>query len=379
MPHHLAPRNIAVVGLGWVATARHIPAILRNPDCRLIGVIDRDAAKAAAVAARFNIPHHAASLTLRDVPWFDQVDAVTIGAPPAAHSDLACAALAAGKHVLTEKPFALSVDEGATMLAAAAGARKILAVVHNFQFARAVTRLERDITAGKLGTVKWIAAQQLGNPRRRLPAWYPQLPLGLFYDESPHFFYLLRRLAHRLSLPPAGRDQGRGGLIRDQMTPQNPGDGELRLLDAVAWGRHDANNTPDAIHLHYRCGANIPVTVDCNFVSPISEWTLMVGGDQALGVVDIFRNFYLRLPQDGAHGLPQIVGTSLHATLQHWAQYIPNGIAYLRGRLDYGNDEVLRRFAASIASGQPPDAIDATDAQAVLTLQHEVMTKLRWL
>ena len=355
MPHHPAPQNsaphrLAVVGLGWVATARHIPAILRNPDCRLHGVIDRDPAKAAAMAARFNIPHHAASLTLRDVPWLDQVDAVTIGAPPSTHSDLACAALAASKHVLTEKPFALSVAEGATMLAAAAGAQKILAVVHNFQFARAVARLERDIAAGKLGTIKWITAQQLGNPRRRLPAWYPQLPLGLFYDESPHFFYLLRRLA-----------------------------GMLALQDAVAWGRQTANNTPDEIRLVYRTSQNMPVTVTCNFVSPLSEWTLMVGGDQALGIVDIFRDFYLRLPQDGTHGLPQIISTSLHTTLQHWAQYIPNGIAYLRGRLDYGNDEVLRRFVASIASGQPPDAINAADAQAVLTLQHEVIAKLRWL
>lgn len=349
-PLCVPPHRIAVIGLGWVATARHIPAILRNPTYRLIGVIDRDAAKAAAVAARFNIPHHAAGKTLRDVPWHDQIDAVTIAAPPAAHSDLACAALAGGKHVLTEKPFALSVSEGMTMLAAATGAQKTLAVVHNFQFARAMSRLERDIASGRLGAIKWIAAQQLGNPRRRLPAWYPQLPLGLFYDESPHFFYLLRRLA-----------------------------GALDLRDAVAWGRQDGNNTPDALRLLYRNAKDIPVTISCNFVSPLSEWTLMVGGDRALGIVDIFRDFYLRLPQDGAHGLPQIIGTSLYATGQHWAQYIPNGIAYLRGRLDYGNDEVMRRFATGITTGQAPEAIDATDAQAVLTLQHDVLTKLRWL
>jgi predicted dehydrogenase len=346
------PYNIAVVGLGWVATARHIPAILRNRHCRLVGVIDRDAAKAAAVAVEFNLPHHAGSMTLRDVPWFDQVDAVTIAAPPSAHSDLACAALAAGKHVLTEKPFALAVDEGATMLAAAAGTGKTLAVVHNFQFARAMRRMERDIAAGNLGTIKWIAATQLGNPRRRLPSWYRQLPLGLFYDESPHFLYLLRRLA-----------------------------GNLALQDAVAWRANPTSddNTPDEIRLIY-CGAqDVPVTLTCNFVSPLSEWTIMVGGDQALGIVDIFRDFYLRLPQDGAHTLPQILGTSCRATLQHWANYIPNGLAYWRGRLDYGNDEIMRRFTASMESGVPPDGIAATDAQEVLTLQHEAVTKLRWL
>ena len=344
------PLNVAVAGLGWVATARHIPTILRNKDCQIVGVIDREAAKAAAVARKFNLSNHAASTSLHDVPWLDQVDAVTIGAPPFAHHDLACAALNLGKHVLTEKPFAMTTAEGKAMCDTATAAQKVLAVVHNFQFARATTRLENDLSAGKLGDVRWIAAQQLGNPRRRLPNWYQTLPLGLFYDESPHFYYLLRRLA-----------------------------GDLELKDAIAWQKDKIGKTPDQIRLVYDGTNNIPVTISCNFVSPLSEWTIMVGGTEALGIVDIFRDFYVRLPQDGAHGLPQIIGTSLRATLQHWAQYIPNGIAFLRGQLDYGNEEVVRRFVAATATGLPPPGISATDAQAVLNLQQQVIEKLRWL
>ena len=109
------PLNVAVVGLGWVATSRHIPAIIRHPGCRLVGVIDREQSKAAAVAERFELLNHAASTTLRDVSWFDRVEAVTIGAPPFAHHDLACAALDLGKHVLTEKPFAMTSAEGKAM------------------------------------------------------------------------------------------------------------------------------------------------------------------------------------------------------------------------------------------------------------------------
>lgn len=254
-----------------------------------------------------------------------------------------------GKHVLTEKPFAMSGDEGRAMLKASADSGKILAVVHNFQFSRAFARLERDIAAGRLGAVKWIAAQQLGNPRRRLPVWYQQLPLGLFYDESPHFFYLLRRLA-----------------------------GGMRLRDAVAW-RKGKDNTPDEIRLVYQGERDIPVTIGCNFVSPLSEWTLTVGGEKALGIVDIFRDFYIRLPQDGAHELPQIVGTSLRACAWHMAQYVPNGIAYLRGRLDYGNDEVFRRFSDAMTSGAKPQGIDAADAMAVLDLQQQAAGQVRWL
>ncbi len=344
------PLSVAVIGLGWVATARHIPALLRHPDCRIAGVIDRDAAKAAAVAARFGIPNYAGGGDWGAIPWFRDVAAVTLGAPPQRHHDLVCAALAAGKHVLTEKPFAMTVDEGAAMLAAAAAADKILAVVHNFQFARAMTRLERDLRAGRLGRIKWVAARQLGNPRRRLPVWYKELPLGLFYDESPHFYYLLRRLA-----------------------------GELTLQDAVARGRQADDNTPDEIRLLYRGHDDLPVSIDCNFASPLSEWVIMVGGTEALGIVDIFRDFYLRLPQDGAHGLFQIVQTSLSATWQHWLQYVPNGVQFLRGRLDYGNDTVMARFIASCATGAPPPTIGAADALAVLRLQQEAVAAVRWL
>jgi len=327
--------NIAVVGLGWVATARHLPALLRHPACKIVGVVDRDAAKAAAVASRFGIPHHCGAVDVATVPWLDEVEAITIGAPPMSHHDLVCTALQQGKHVLTEKPFAMTVAEGQSMLSMAADAQRTLAVVHNFQFARAMTKLRRDCAAGKLGSIKWIAARQLGNPRRRLPSWYKTLPLGLFYDESPHFYYLLRR------------------TIGDH-TPQ-----EIRLL--------------------YRGDNDLPVSIDCNFNSPLSEWVIMVGGSEALGVVDIFRDFYLRLPQDGAHSLPQILRTSAWATMQHWGQYIPNGVDFLRGRLDYGNDVVMQRFIASAQNGTVPQNISAQDAQAVLSLQHEAIAQIRWL
>jgi scyllo-inositol 2-dehydrogenase (NADP+) len=342
--------SIALVGLGWVGQARHLPALLRHRGYRLLGVIDRDAAQAAAVAARWRLPYHAGSTTLRDVPWLEQVAAVSIATPPMTHHDLVCAALQQGKHVLTEKPFAMNVSEGAAMQAAATAAHKQLAVVHNFQFARALRRLEALLAAGRLGTLQWVAARQWGNPRRRLPSWYATLPLGLFYDESPHFYYLLRRLA-----------------------------GELTLQDAVARGQHAANNTPDEIRLLYQGADGLKVSIDCNFSSPLSEWGLLVGGSAGLAMIDIFRDFCLFLPQDGTHDLPHILRTSWHATWQHWAQYVPNGLDFLRGRLDYGNDTVLQRFQTSIITAQPPLGIAATDAQAVLRLQHAAIEQVRWL
>lgn len=340
--------RIASIGLGWVTLNRHIPAIKRQPRLKLAGVIDRDAMRAAQIGHRLNVPHFA-SHDLGNIPWLDQIDAFAIGAAPFAHAELAVQALSLGKHVLVEKPFAMNRAEGGSMVAAAKANNRMLAVVHNFQFSRAMHRLARDLSSGHLGEIHRIAAVQLGNPKRRLPQWYANLPLGLFYDESPHFFYLLRDLAS---------------------TP-------LALKHAHAIEDPDGGSTPCLVSLLYKTENDIPVTIECQFDSAISEWYVLVTGSQALGILDIFRDIYIRLPNDGAHGLARILRTSFCATMQHWAQHIPNGIAYLRGRLAYGNDEVFARFAAAIASGKPPIGLSGEDALAVLTMQHEACDALR--
>jgi scyllo-inositol 2-dehydrogenase (NADP+) len=345
------PIRVASVGLGWVTRHRHIPALLRNPEFKLVGVIDRHPGHAADVSRAHKLPHYAQTADLADVSWLDSVDAITIGTAPMAHAAMAEAALAMGKHVLTEKPFAMNVAEGEAMVGAARAQRRVLAVVHNFQFSRAAKKLTADLNQGILGAIRRIAAVQFGNPRRRLPEWFEQLPLGLFYDESPHFFYLLRRFA--------------GGDLRLQRAHAVPS-----LNEKLA--------TPSLLSLMYRNGANIPVTIDCQFDSAVSEWYLMVTGEKGLGILDIFRDIYLRLPNDGSHALPHILRTSACAIAQHVLQHVPNGIAYLRGRLDYGNDEVFARFAEAIQGEAAAVAgMSAEDALAILRMQHEATTVLQ--
>ncbi len=337
------PIRIAVIGLGWVAQSRHIPAIRRNKAFSLVGVVDRHPGRAEATAKKFGSLRHAQTDNLDAVFWLKDIDAVSIAAPPMEHAALIAQALNCGKHVLTEKPFVLSPIEGENLIEKADKTGKTLAIVHNFQFSRAARKLETDLKKGKLGSLKRISAIQLGNPRRRLPSWYEQLPLGLFYDESPHFFYLLRKIAG-----PALRLEKAHGLADDK-----------------------GANTPRLVHLLYRNESGLPVTVDCQFDSALSEWHVIVTGEKAVAILDIFRDIYLRLPNDGAHGALSILRTSLAATGQHMLQYLPNGFAFLRGRLDYGNDEVFSRFGQAILSQTPPNDIGGTDALAVLRLQHE--------
>ncbi|MDD3287909.1 MAG: Gfo/Idh/MocA family oxidoreductase [Alphaproteobacteria bacterium] len=340
--------RVACIGLGWVSLHRHFPSIKRHPNLKLVGVIDRYPGQAAAIAKKYKLPYYAETEDLTKVPWLENVDAVIIATAPMAHAELAMTAMALGKHVLTEKPFAMSVEEGVAMCAAARQYDRILAVVHNFQFSRAANKLMHDLATGKLGKIKRITAVQLGNPHRRLPSWFEKLPLGLFYDESPHFFYLLHRLSG----------------------------GHLKLQHAHGIASANNHNTPAAVSLLYRNEYNTPITINCQFDSTISEWYVMIAGKDYLGIIDIFRDIYMRIPNDGVHGPRQILCTSISAIWQHIIQHIPNGIAYMFNRLDYGNDAVFDTFANAVKSGIQPDAIGCDRALSVLKLQHEAIEAL---
>ncbi|WP_206663972.1 Gfo/Idh/MocA family protein [Sphingomonas oligophenolica] len=338
--------RVAAIGLGWVAQHRHLPVMDRSGRFDVVGVVDRHPGVARDVAKTRRYRYHGCTDTLADIAWLDEVDAVTISTAPMAHHGLAVQALALGKHVLTEKPFTMTSAEGAELIARAQEADRRLAVVHNFQFARSTKALFADLADGRLGDITGIDAVQFGNPDRRLPEWCEELPFGLFYDESPHLLYLLRAVVGDIALARAFKVASTRGL----RTPAR----------VEAWFRGGPNNCP--------------VRLACNFESPVSEWYLMVGGSRGYGIVDIFRDIYVRLPNDGLHDTGKVLRTSAIATAQHWLQHVTSGIPHLSGRLNYGNGELFDRFARAVAGDVEAMApISAQAAHAILTLQHAII------
>jgi predicted dehydrogenase len=337
--------RVALIGTGWVSTHRHLPSLRESGRADIVGVVDRNEARAAEVARRHRIRFHSSSIDLSKVEWLSSVEAVVIGTPPQTHRAIALQALSLGKHVLTEKPFAMTVGEGEELLLAADRAARTLAVVHNFQFSRAFLRLRADLESGRLGAVRAIEAWQWSSPARRLPVWYDDLPGGLFFDESPHLLYLLRALTG----------------------------GALRLARAHAVPSRDGGRTPDTLTAFFETDSGVPSRMTLNFVAPVSEWYVAVLGSRAVGVVDVFRNVYLRLPSDGSHRLGGVFRTSLLATARHWFGQIRPGVEFVVGRARYGNVEVMRRFASACRTGEAPKAISKGDGLDVVRLQHAIL------
>src|SRR5438093_11916575 len=99
----------AIIGLGNVAVAVHVPALARGDDVEIVAVTDTDPARrqvagAALPAARWY--DSADELLTRE-----RLDFVDICTPPASHGPLTCRALERGFHVLCEKPLVVSRDE----------------------------------------------------------------------------------------------------------------------------------------------------------------------------------------------------------------------------------------------------------------------------
>lgn len=353
------PLRVLSIGLGWVATNRHLPVMTASPAYQVVGVADRRPERAEAVARNFKVPNSYSAPELAEgdglhkIPWLDEVEAVIIGASPFAHHVLAKSALRAGKHVLTEKPFAMTVEEGEELVALARETGLTLAVVHNFQFARSTQRLLNDLKSGRIGKIRSMTGVVFGNPRRRLPEWYEELPMGLFYDESPHLYYLLRAVVPNPLQP-----------LRCDVFPGT--DGKATPAQLSQWFTSTSED-----------GATIPVHLSMNFESPLSEWHLQVHGENAFADVDIFRDIYLCLPNDEAHTASTIIRTSLQSTWQHWLQHFPCGWRHLRGRMWYGNEEVFRRFAAAVREGKQPEGIGPEDALAILKMQHAALDTRR--
>jgi predicted dehydrogenase len=110
------PVRWGVLGAAAIATSRFIPAMKDVAIARLAGIASRDAGRARAVADEFGIPRHFGSYEalLAD----GDIEAVYVPVPNHLHVEWATRALAAGKHVLCEKPLALTTAEVAALIAA---------------------------------------------------------------------------------------------------------------------------------------------------------------------------------------------------------------------------------------------------------------------
>ena len=167
----MKPLRIGIVGAGFGALA-HLPALRLHPRFEVVAMASPS--KAAAVAEREGIPH--AFRSCQEMLAGCELDAVTVASPPFAHAQDVLASLAARKHVLCEKPFAMSVEEARTMRDAAAAAGTACGLSHEFRFIAQIAAVKELVANGHLGSLRNVEITMLRTTlragERRERSWW---------------------------------------------------------------------------------------------------------------------------------------------------------------------------------------------------------------
>ncbi|MGD1888168.1 MAG: Gfo/Idh/MocA family protein [Cohaesibacteraceae bacterium] len=142
----------AVIGTGFIGTV-HTQALRRlGVDVR--GVLGSSQERGRARAAEIGVAH--AYATLEDLLADDTVDVVHVTSPNHAHYSQVKAILAAGKHVICEKPLAMTSQESAEMVTLAKASGKVAAVCYNIRFYPLNQQAHGMVKAGDIGDVRFL-------------------------------------------------------------------------------------------------------------------------------------------------------------------------------------------------------------------------------
>lgn len=185
-----SPIRWGIVGLGWAAADFVAPAIVKSAGSRLTACLGSSLAKGQAFAERFAVEHvHEDLETLMHAP---HVDAVYIALPNALHHAAVLAAAQGQKHVLCEKPFAMSVAQARDMVAACQAANVTLRIAHQIRLDAALGRARDIVRSGRLGRLAAISLERASGMPPRTSWRQDAAQSGVIFDVGVHLLDLIQ-------------------------------------------------------------------------------------------------------------------------------------------------------------------------------------------
>jgi predicted dehydrogenase len=182
--------GVALVGLGYYSTYQLAPALEQAKYCRLAGIVTGTPAKAEEWTKKYNIPQK----SVYDYKTFDRIidnpdiDVVYVVLPNSMHHEFVIRAAQAGKHVICEKPMAVTAQECEEMIAACKKANKQLAIgyrLHFEPFNLEMARLGQQKVFGKVKQIKADFGFTIGDPtqwrlKKSLAGGGPLMDVGIY-------------------------------------------------------------------------------------------------------------------------------------------------------------------------------------------------------
>jgi 1,5-anhydro-D-fructose reductase (1,5-anhydro-D-mannitol-forming) len=264
----------ALIGASDIAATRVLPAIRAVGDTAVV-VRSGDAAHAASWASVNGIEE--AVVDLRAALERDDVDAVYVSSVNASHREHVEAAAAAGKHVLAEKPLALSLADAVAMVEACRSAGVVMATNHHLPASPTHRTLKHAVGDGMVGEVRAVRVHHAVNLPARLAGWRVDDPVGggVVLDVTVHDAAAVAAIlgSRALEVTAVGRNQDNrsGGPYDAVMT-------DAVWENDVLVQTHDAYNNahlPTSLHILGTEGSL--VGDDCNSGDPVGGVTLWRG------------------------------------------------------------------------------------------------------
>ena len=235
--------RIGLIGCGmW---GRNLARNLASLDA-LAAVADQHDARADSFADEFSTTAMPVEALLTEA----DLDGVVIASAAPTHADLAGQALAAGRHVYVEKPFAMTLAEAESMAAAATSAGRQMMVGHLIRYHDAFCELQAQVEAGVIGTIRHVTANRLAMGRIRATE-------SVIHDLCPHDISLVLAIM-----------------------------GAMPTAVACAGASHVTPGYPDMLSTFLSFDGNRSANLSTSWMSPYKEHRLIVTGSEGSIVFD---------------------------------------------------------------------------------------------
>ena len=157
--------RFGLIGCGWIVERDHIPAMLQSERVDIVAVADVSPERARLAGRIAGLPESACLTDYRALLDRSDVDIVSVASPPGTRLKIVRDAAAAGKHIVCEKPFALSLADADEMIAACEAADVTLGIYHNYLYYFEHRLASRLITEARSAT-SWRRRSAASAPGR---------------------------------------------------------------------------------------------------------------------------------------------------------------------------------------------------------------------
>ncbi|MNZ18728.1 putative oxidoreductase YcjS [compost metagenome] len=168
--------NIGIIGCGGIAQGKHMPALKKLNEVRLVAFCDIIVERAEQAKADFGSEGAEVYIDYRELLKDKNIDVIHVCTPNISHAEISIAAMEAGKHVMCEKPMAKTTEEAQAMIDASKRTGKKLTIGYQNRFRPDSAYLHKVCEQQGLGEVYYARAKAIR--RRAVPTW------GVFLDEE---------------------------------------------------------------------------------------------------------------------------------------------------------------------------------------------------